>query len=512
MPADTSIPGESWHSDTKLLVRKLANGARLVAVKKPGDEEAQRRAQVAVHLYHDLFSPCPTPRLLEVRPAEMVRQPTRRRAAYSLPTEIYIEIIRHVAECHERGNTTLQSLACTCILFQEIAEEHMYRLPSSKRCFGLGPEVFIFYFSIMIDPRRAKRVQSLSVMWDYKYDDHQQLVDIVRACPNLRTLTLRWKSGFASRALNTKRLKKHTKDMNALLASCPAVTTFKFFESLWARRPLTFPGLQPAQFFEQLTELEMDTAFECPVLLSYDFSNLRSLTVRQRVYDMNYKIPPQIYGNFPRLQNLDLSTMTINFTSLKNACIAWGPTLRHLRFCVDNGQTANAVGELLYFLPALEGLWVLSRSSTTRKVIEDITKNSCLNSLRLRTICLKSFISETMRGFSLAKLEPIDQALEDMINILHPTLETLYLEYHRPLKSRFLGHLKKAKNLRRFRFNLQKYVEEGDLIDLVEGRPKLEIIRPCKRDNRATDYPCIISGEVIPMTYWGRGWGEYEAH
>ena len=57
----------------------------------------------------------------------------------------------------------------------------------------------------------------------------------------------------------------------------------------------------------------------------------------------------------------------------------------------------------------------------------------------------------------------IDDDLANLIDAVHPALESLHLEYDRPVKAEFIKHLAKAKRLHHFYVEIEGRWEESSL-------------------------------------------------
>jgi hypothetical protein len=501
------------HATEKILIREFANRIRTVVAQRPDDQEALRRARVATRFYHSFCSSCPTPQLLPLRHVPVFPVRTHSRGV-NLPTEIWTQIIGNVSNWVDREGRmyrseetkTLMSLARTCSLFQHITEDYIYRLLPFR---GHSWEVWRFHFSISIEPRRANLVRSLFLWWG---DEHQRLVDLVRACPNLGSLALRWVSG--SRFSESSQ--RHEEGMKRLLQSCPQVRTFRFPGTSQPLHEDADLGIRAAQFYKELTELEtdMNTGWATHALSHYDFSNLTTLSLGQPfpkygIHDP-YWIPPAVYANVPRLQKLVLSVGLIDFTSLKDACIGWGHTLQHI--CLDTRtQVYEDFGDLLPFLPALEEMVLLSSGvdPVTQTIIESITRSRRLTTSRLRTVVLGRLPKCHVLMPYPSWAPPIDSALQSMMDILHPTLETLYLACHRSVQRPCLDHLKKAKKLRQLRIYFEEDVKQEDIDELAECT-ELKNLRQEHQLLDGGEYSCLTGGEPFELQFreYGHGWGE----
>ncbi|KAM0490513.1 hypothetical protein ACHAP8_011505 [Fusarium lateritium] len=502
------------HVTQKIVIEDFVNRVRTVAAQRPDDQEALRRARVAVRFYRSFCSSCPTPQLQPLRHVSVFPVQTHRRGV-TLPTETCMQIIGYVSDWIEREGTmrrseetkTLMSLARTCKLFQHIAEGHIYRLLPFR---GRFSDVWRFHFSISVEPRRTTLVRSLYIWWG---DEYRRLIDVVRTCPNLSSLALRWVPERAFQDLTPDYLEKHAESMKELLQSCPQVRTFKFSGASQTHRGIAAPDMHVAQFYKELTELEtvINYGWAMHALSHYDFSNITVLSLRHTV--PNYRvhsscmIPPGVYQSIPGLRKLVLEAELADFVFLRRACAAWGSSLQH--FCLHTkSRICEDVVFLISYLPVLEELLILDDGFVNRQMIEGITKHSCLKTSRLRTIVLGGLDRWSISRPYLWREEPVDQALQCMIDALHPTLETLYLGHHRPVQRPCLKHLKQATNLRRLRIHIEEDAKQEDIDELAECT-KLQTLQS-KKQLTCGEYLYLVGGEPCELQSHGyeRGWGE----
>ncbi|PTD06898.1 hypothetical protein FCULG_00005497 [Fusarium culmorum] len=481
-------------------VKEFAERVRKVYLQRPNDEEAGRRAQVAAQYYHDFHHSCPTPPLQPLHPLETAIPVEEKDVVFSLPMEIYMNIIGCAGDQIGVGTRT-------CKLFQYIAEEHIYRLLPFR---GLADKVWQFQFSITIEPRRASLVRSLYIRWDEENENCQRLIDIVRACPNVHSLALKWMSPRRVRGYRRRNLRDDgSSSMRELFRSCPKVKTFRF--SGFPPDSYSIPDIHEASFYSHITELEtdVDSIWGHTALTRYDFSNVTTLHLGQGfpefiAFSMPARIPRPVYQNITGLRNLEISIRRVDFISLKDACIAWGPTLQRLCLRIPDYDDDYRFGELIRHFPFLEEFLVLSKKRLKRKLINSITTSSWLTTPRLRTVVLGDTSPHFITELSNVLGKPIEKALEALIDTLHPTLETLYMGYHTPVQTSLLQHLKKAKNLRRLRLYLEEDAKQEDIDGLSECT-KLDTFRVV-RGNRT--YPSLIAGELIEVQRWEGGWSD----
>ncbi|EPS42498.1 hypothetical protein H072_3519 [Dactylellina haptotyla CBS 200.50] len=97
---------------------------------------------------------------------------------FSLPTELILQVLSYIQD-----RKSLVSLACSCRVFQRMAEAYLY----SSFVFLQRDEIKLLHDSTMKDPRRLRYIQALEQRFSFHLhtDGEAQLIDIC-TLPNLR--------------------------------------------------------------------------------------------------------------------------------------------------------------------------------------------------------------------------------------------------------------------------------------------------------------------------------------
>ncbi|KAI1071895.1 hypothetical protein LB507_005201 [Fusarium sp. FIESC RH6] len=407
------------------------------------------------------------------------RQPTKQGRFH---TDIYFMIVDLVIAGKQRDGSqsewkeTLMSLACTSRLLQGIVEDRIYRHPNLRHWNptmsgnSLDDVVNKFFFAIWAKPYRRSFVRGLELVYLGTCSNIQQLIDTVQLCPNLTHLTLGW----APHTLPTT-LAEQTRGVARLLNSCSKVHHFTFIK-YDQERPGQVNEVSGgcSEFYERLTSFTAAAPVSdlTATLLNHHLPDLKYFhwepPLGRQLYRLsNNKLLLEASKTCPALRALDWGITLINLPTLLKACEVWGPTLRSLRVCISD-PVPNHISQILPKLPRLEGLFVRTRHQITQSDIQAIVHYARSTPLRLQNISLTS--QADPRDYPTPPR--IDDDLANLIDAVHPTLESLHLEYDRPVRAEFIKHLAKAKRLHHF------YVE-------IEGRPKdrhLQLIsRECPR-------------------------------
>jgi len=401
----------------------------------------------------------------------------------TLHRDIYAMIVDQVAEYGKQHggsqlewNKTLLSLACTSKEFQNFAERHIYTRPRFRQWDGTMPRrnldqiVNRFLFALSARPCRARVVRELHLMYSRDCSDINQLIQTVRTCRNLTHLSLYW-----SPKTHPNGLQEQTRDV-ALLLRCSKKVRYFTFWKFDDERPgeVKVVSRECSKFYQGLTGFTaiVPASELAATLSSHHLPNLKYFHLGQCLDQQPYRrhsgrLLLKASKSYPHLHTLDWGVALLNFPSLQEACKVWGPTLRSLRVRI-NDPVPNPISQLLPLLPHLEELSVRAARQITRSDVEAIVHYARSTPLHLRNISLES---RTLPMHTLG-LPPIDDVLAELIDALHPTLESLHLEYDHPVKPGFIRHLAKAKKLHHF------YVE-------IEGRAKQEhldlLSRECPR-------------------------------
>ncbi|KAF4446986.1 hypothetical protein F53441_9457 [Fusarium austroafricanum] len=462
---------------------KLTNNLRTIALQRPNDPEAQRRAQAAVDLYEQAAQSNPFPQITQPRQPAKIHQPVN--VVYSLPTEIYQAIIHCIVANYsediylgygtmterrlhlrrERADT-LAALACCCRLFQELVEPYLYKHPRSEKLVANSHSSWLFRFSLAIEPRRADLVKSLTLQWDEGEGVMEYWAEIAHLCPNLNRLTIADNNWESSRPMDVQ--------LGKLFAACPNVTAFSFncfilpegdvFNDLAANTEQQFNT-----FAQQLKYLTLCTSEQWILkrVLPYQFPNLKSLFLHciDRSDDkvLSKKLP-ELAIQCPSLERLSVGDVQIfRVQHLLDACKIWGPTLKAIYideiddvFGPDGrGSCPNPITRILRHLPVLGELHA---GPSVPNYVCDLDAIACY-SPRLKVLNLDGTFQHgdflptdandkrKYRDFNMKPTPELNGAMTRLIDAHAETLHKLRINNNYDVNTTVLNILKKAKNL-----------------------------------------------------------------
>ncbi|KAF4959286.1 hypothetical protein FSARC_10803 [Fusarium sarcochroum] len=434
---------------------QLTNTLRTIALQRPSDPEAQRRARAAVDLYSGVpeFPPLTEPR----QPEDNHEQ--RATVTFRLPLEIYSVIIGHVAaEYNQNPNFeeragTLTALACSCRLFQALTEPYLYTYPRSSKLKKREGQ-WRFRFALAVEPRRATLVKALKINWHDEPSNSRLLINTARACPNVHRLKI------VRRFLETDDAVVHKQQMDdlaELFDACPRVT-------VPSRRPFLQTRSEAHRGQDQRPNRMVPEEF---VAMS---SNLVSLTLEGEYDEEDI---PELFTALcrqcPSMQNLDLRIILSTKSELIEACKKWGPTLRSFRLAFVQ-DLPNTIAQLIPFMPALEDIQVAAHLMHMGDAIKALAQT--------RLPPLRAFVCVQMaRGiddFSNQVTPELNTALADMITLHGPTLQCLGLGNDPRVDESVLKSLKKATDLRYIALGLPEDLEISVVKDVLDACPKLK--------------------------------------
>ncbi|KAM0553275.1 hypothetical protein ACHAPJ_007565 [Fusarium lateritium] len=454
---------------------QLTNTLRTIALQRPSDPEAQRRARAAIDLYSSVpeFPPLTEPRQPEGDHGQ------RAIVAVRLPLEIYSVIIGHVAASYDqaaalegRREETLAALACSCRLFQALTEPYLYTYPRSLILKNLEAQ-WRFRFALAVEPRRATLVKALKIHWCDDPNNIRILIDTARACPNAHRLKII--RHFVEK-YDAEAPKRRIIDLAELLEACPQVTSFNYktqdylypFDYAEFSRDDRF-----VKFAQRLTEVKIrgPTGWFRKNMLPYLSSNLVSLTLEGEYDDDDV---PELFTRLcrqcPSMQILDLRILLTYKSELIEACKKWGPTLRYLRLDYVR-DLPGIITKLIPFMSALEDIRVAIHFMHMKDDIQALAQT--------RLPRLRTFVCVPMaRGIGdffddLAPAE-ISTALAGMITLHGPTLQCLVLGDDPRVDETVLKSLKKATNLEFLSLSFSKDIKISVVEDVLDACPKLE--------------------------------------
>ncbi|KAJ4127941.1 hypothetical protein NW768_008224 [Fusarium equiseti] len=403
-----------------------------------------------------------------------------------LGIDIYLIIVDQVVKYGKQGdgsqsewNKTLLALACTSHLFQNIVEKHIYKHPRFRRSNeymngrNLDQAVNGFLFALSARPSRASLVRNLELTYSGDCSNIEQLIQTVQVCPNLSHLSLEW-----SPKTLPKGRQEQARGVARLLGSCSnKVRHFRFVKYddenpgrvKQASRSCSkfYTGL--ASFTVAAPASDLTATLSSHYLPNLKYFRLEPCLDRQPYRRIGDRLLLDASKTCPSLRTLDWGVTLLDLPSLQEACKVWGPTLRSLRVRI-NDTIPNPISQLLPLLPHLEELCVRTKCQITLSDVEAIVHYARSTPLHLRNISLES---HTHR-MSTSELPPIDGVLEQLIDAVQATLESLHLEYDRPVDPKFLKHLAKAKKLHHFYVEIKGNAKEEDLALLSRECPRLK--------------------------------------
>ncbi|KAI6758572.1 hypothetical protein HG530_010812 [Fusarium avenaceum] len=413
----------------------LARLSRTVASKKPGDQNAQRRAQAAtafVSWYIPGGNKSPLP---------------------GLPIELYQLIVSYVAklDCKIKFST-LRALSSTCRLFMGLAEEHLYSHP---RDLDDIRKQWLFLYSLRMEPTRATLVKSLRLLWLGDGSNMKLLIDIVASCRNSKALLI-------ERGNYVQGSEKISHDdmlnMGALIRACPELTWLCYSttnsttpEDEWYTDTVNVTGdgvVNPLsddahlkQSMSQLSKLSLTGQAKWLLngLSPHLASSLTSLVLGDDLYFGNWEDPlTQLSRQCPFLEVIDIDQTLDTATDLEEACKAWGKTLKVLK--VYSVEEVNFwVTRIMPYMVSLEELVLGLGCLVQAEDIEAIARSkSPLKQIQLRDM----HSSEEPIEF-----DAMNASLVAMIEAHSSTLQYLGLYSHPFVDISVLQACRKAKNL-----------------------------------------------------------------
>ncbi|CAG7558223.1 unnamed protein product [Fusarium equiseti] len=370
----------------------------------------------------------------------------------TLHSDIYLMIVDQVVKYGKQRdgsqsvwNKTLLSLACTSQLLQDMVENHIYKHPRfcqwNEFVYGrnLDQAVNMFLFALSARPSRASVVRYL--------DSH---------------------------------LQEQATGVARLLSSCSKKVRHFTFVKYDDERPgqVKEASRSLSEFYEGLTSFtaaapasDLTATLSSHYLPDLKYFRLEQCLDRQPYRRHSARLLLEVSKTCPTLRTLDWGVTLLDLHSLQEACKVWGPTLRSLRVRI-NDPIPNPISQILPLLPHLEELCIRTERQITRSDIEAIVHYARSTPLHLRNISLESRTHPMLTP----GLPRVDDVLAQLVDAVHPTLESLHLEYDRPVRPEFLKHLAKAKKLYHFYVEIKGRAKEEDLELLSRECPRLKQI------------------------------------
>ncbi|KAF4951558.1 hypothetical protein FGADI_7333 [Fusarium gaditjirri] len=435
MPRTNNSSG-AWKGPVAKRLMALTNNLCSISEQKGTDRDAQRRALAAINICRKLGFAGPCQVFLQERAirSRAFRCPSdsERDMLSRLPTEIYIRIIKCVIDDRYEKSPeemkvrahTLQSLASTCRIFQILCEEYLYRnLRSTRLSTKIGPQ-WLLCFALMVEPRRAKAIRSITCdIWP-RYYQYQAWRETLMLCTNLTHLELTWR-GLASQSF--------VEEMGEILAACTKVTAFNletcfYFDSGRPQPQIPKSSQHYAKFARHLCHLQVTGSFvTIREILRYDYRNLRSFTVAMEYSEGDGSFFQVLSRYAPNLEKLNINDLDMDSVQdLETGCKAWGNSLRSL-YINDLLVEDLHDGILSRLLPHLTALEELDLGPQSRFTLSDIQAIAQQDAPRLKAF--KWLVDETMFKYDTqANSENFSKAIIDIFIAHSATLNTFIID------------------------------------------------------------------------------------
>lgn len=490
-------------------IAKLAQLARTVAIKKPDDENAQRRAQAATAMvaqvaeslysisgilpseddedFRDVHSRESSKRhvssLVSVKHGvrgQTTRLKPSRETRIWLPAEIYQLIVDNVNEFDNRYRQhTLAALSSSCKLLMTMAERFLYAHPRGIRNVQ---QQWMFLYSLKIEPTRAKYVKSLELVCPSDATNMELLKDIASSCPSVNDVLFeRGDSVHDAYYLS----KSYIISMGSLLAACPPLKSLRYRtracevypdpeafddDDLDGQGNLSAP-LVYSDFKEtghNLTRLAIGEFSDwlIQLMLPVLSSNLTSLTIGRENNTAGESPLSTLAVHCPHLQELVLDYTLVESSDLERACKTWGSTLQMLKL-TNMEEDSDWLAEIM---PSMTALRFLDTGLASVCLILDVDAIA-QSKAPLEEIALGCI--ECDRG-DIASDE-MNTALANMIRAHSSRLQLLDLGTAK-LGSAILKSCKMARHLRYLHFRPAYRPLADDIDDLLVACPDLDAL------------------------------------
>ncbi|WXC67421.1 hypothetical protein SNK03_013216 [Fusarium graminearum] len=490
-------------------IAKLAQLARTVAIKKPDDENAQRRAQAATAMVaqvaeslYNISGVLPSeydedfrdvhsresgkrhvPSLVSVKRGvrgQTSRLEPSRETRIWLPAEIYQLIVGHVNELDNRYRQhTLAALSSSCKLLMTMAERFLYAHPRGIRNVQ---QQWMFLYSLKIEPSRAKYVKSLELVCPSDATNMELLKDIASSCPSVNDVLIeRGDSVHDAYYLS----KSYIISMGSLLAACPPLKSLRYRtracevypdpkafddDDLDGQGNLSAP-LVYSDFKEtgqNLTKLAIGEFSDwlIQLMLPVLSSNLTSLTIGRGNNPAGESPLSKLAFRCPRLQELVLDYTLVESSDLGRACKMWGSTLQMLKL-TNMEEDSDWLADIMPSMTALRFLDT-GLASACRILDIDVIAQS------------KAPLEEIALGYIECDRDDIasdemNTALANMIRAHSSRLQLLDLGTAK-LGSAILKSCKMVRHLRSLHFRLAYRPLADDIDDLLVACPDLDAL------------------------------------
>ncbi|RGP62590.1 hypothetical protein FSPOR_9169 [Fusarium sporotrichioides] len=493
-------------TQVKPKIVKLAQLARTVAVEKPDDENAQRRAQAATAMVAQVTASLlnssvfpPSEGDEDAHPSESGKQdlssldsakrsvrdhtslpePSHRTRTW-LPTEIYQLIIGHIDELHGRSKqNTLYALSYSCKILARIAERFLYAHPRGLKNVE---QQWMFLYSLRLEPTRAAYIKSLELICPSDATNMDLLINIASSCPNVKDLLVeRGDSMDDAHYLS----KAYTMYIGSLLSACSPLETLRYQarasevypdpeafddddldEQGNLSAPLTYPGFKETGPSLKRLSIGDSSDWLIQLMAPHLSSNLTSLTIGPENNPTGETPLTILAGQCPHLQELILEYTLVESSDLEQACKRWGSTLRTLKVA-HMEEDSDWLAEIMPSMTALKNLDSGMASACLTSDIEGIAQSTS----PLEQIVL-GYIE--CRGDGAASDE-MNSALANMIAAHSARLRFLELG-NTKMGPPLLKSCKKARHLMYLDFQLAYRPLASEIDDLLVACPELDIV------------------------------------
>ncbi|RGP78384.1 hypothetical protein FLONG3_3520 [Fusarium longipes] len=486
----TKFEYRSINARTRL--SKLTQLARNVALKKPNDVNAQRRAQAAMAVMKSMGNLPHGGRNdhLNLRyfagdyvdnsdPHESSRETSSR--IKLLPTEIHQLIIGHVnnLDCHLRLET-LVTLSSVCKTFMVMAEKYIYERPVLQDVVLQ----WMFLYSLKVEPSRASHVKSLELGWMDDGSNSQLLMDIASCCPTVKDLDVqRGQDKEDSNEISHLDILA----MGSLLSAFPQLESLHyssvsepyFFqaeilvdveedENGDLANPLDYPGFKEAG--SRLKQVVFGDVSEWLIqtLTPHLSSKLTKLEIGADNFPKGESPLSTLSVQCPNLEELKLEYTLGSWEDLERACRNWGPTLRTLQLASIE-ERSGWIKQMMPFMTALETLDLGSGCEIATADINAIGQSNA----PLENILLEDSSSD---GIFREQAGPgMNIALANMITVHSSRLKVLDLG-DIAIGPPVLRSCKRATRLTSLRMRLSYHPAASEVDDLLITCPDLKSI------------------------------------
>jgi hypothetical protein len=466
-------PYEQLTREVTSELSQLARLSRTVASNKPGDQNAQRRAQAAASFVNDMKDYSPDSGEEEVLSVHSLGG--NNSLSPVLPIELYQLIINYVASLdYKFRQNTLVALSSTCRLFMGLAEEHLYSHP---RDLDDIRQQWLFLYSLTLEPTRATLVKSLRLLWLCNGANSQLLIDIVASCRDSQALLIQRGDDVQD---SWKISHDDMLNMGALLRACPQVTSLHYSTMVdWAPEgdrytdtvDVTLDGVvnplsddaHLKQAMRQLSNLTLCGQAEWLVngLFPHLAKSLTSLRLTQDVSLGNWENPlTQLSQQCPFLEDLEIRQTLDTASDLEEACKAWGKSLKSLKI----SSIAEVSAWVARIMPSMVSLEELFLGYGCLVQTEDIEAIACSKS-PLKQIGLGDMQSSEEQTAS----DALNAVLVAMIEAHSSTLQYLGMNADPSVDIIVLQACRKAKGLRSLAIWLHAIPESTDVDILLDA-------------------------------------------